>query len=58
MVKGAEFVDGYLPWIEWVTRIKLYMHLNRLQKIGIFLLWISSTGKSVKYYLNQIQRMA
>ena len=48
-IKGAEVVDGYLPWMEWVNKDKVaYMHLNRLQKNWDIFVVDKTTGKSVK----------
>ena len=48
-IKGAETLDGYLPWMEWVNKDKVaYMHLNRLQKNWDIFVADRKTGKSVK----------
>ncbi len=48
-IKGAEVVDGYLPWMEWVNKDKVaYMRLDRLQKNWDLFVVDKKTGKSIK----------
>ena len=48
-IKGANTVDDYLPWMEWIDKNRIaYMKLNRNQKNWDLYVSNRNTGKSVK----------